>query len=152
MHVILGAPGSGKSTILGALKARLPDRIVLDWDGLMVPAGRLAGADIRMTSNTWDGYSELVRTLVENIGPERVVLLGVRTPEEMAGWPPASWIVLDCSDAERIRRLRARGESETGIKEALEDAAEYRRLGLFVLDNTLLDPAKTADRLAARIG
>ncbi len=35
MHIILGAPGSGKSTTIPLVAKLLPEWIVLDWDALM---------------------------------------------------------------------------------------------------------------------
>jgi hypothetical protein len=40
---VLGAPGSGKSEVARPPAVLLPSHVVLDWDFLMVPAGRLAG-------------------------------------------------------------------------------------------------------------
>lgn len=151
MHVVLGAPGSGKTTITRKVADLLPAWIVLDWDGLMVPAGMLAETDIRQTESAWSSYAELIRSVVENVGAERVVLFGVRTPDEMVGWPDSKWLLLDCGDAERVSRLRSRGEPDEGISEAVADAADYRRLGLFNIDSTGLRPDDVAQQVAARI-
>src|SRR5262249_11027021 len=43
---ILGAPGSGKTTIATALARLLPGHVVLDWDAFMEPAAALAGREI----------------------------------------------------------------------------------------------------------
>lgn len=148
MHIVLGAPGSGKSTIVPTVKTLLADKIVLDWDVLMQPAGALAQVHIPRTPEAWPRYSELMRMVVEAVGADRVLLFGVQTPDEMVGWPEAAWLLLDCDDAERQRRLTKRGESVEGISDALVDAAAYRALGLVTIDTSRLTPEEVAERVA----
>ena len=147
---VVGAPGSGKSTAASPLRAFLPGSVVFDWDGLMGPAGTLAGADISETPATWRTYGLLVRAVIDQILPTNIVLLGVCTPDELSDWPEGRWLLLDCSDGERRTRLATRAGSEQ-IKYALEDAADYRRLGLPVVDGTGLTPPEVASELARRI-
>ena len=108
INYVLGAPGSGKSLIVPRLRGLLPDRVVLDWDALMGPAGELAGAPIPQTPQTWEPYGRLVRAVAELVFPADMVLLGVCTPDEMTDWPNGPWILLDCSDDVRRQRLIAR--------------------------------------------
>jgi len=147
---VLGAPGSGKSRIIPRLRELLPDRVVLDWDAFMGPAGELAGAPIPQTPQTWGPYGRLVRAIAEMVLPADMVLLGVCTPDELADWPAGPWILLDCSDAVRRQRLIARNEPDD-IEEALGDAASYRALGLPVVDTTRLSPDEVAQAVADRI-
>lgn len=151
MHIILGAPGSGKSTTIPFVAKLLPEWVVLDWDALMTPASLLAGAAIPTTPGTWGAYAGLIKTMVESIGPERVVLFGVQTPDEMVDWPEARWTLLDCADDERRQRLEQRGEGPSGIVEALKDATAYRRLGLFAIDGTDMTPEEVAHGIVARV-
>jgi hypothetical protein len=144
---ILGAPGSGKSTIRSALAERLVRRPVIDWDDFMDPASDLAGVDIRNAPDTWPSYRRLIRSVVDASGPD-AVLLGVCTPAELDGWPIERWLLLDCDDDERRRRLEARPHA---IKDALVDAAAYRQLGLETIDSTGLAPTVVADALAATV-
>jgi hypothetical protein len=46
---VLGAPGSGKSTVAQLLAARWPAHVVLDWDAFMDPSAALAGRGIRQS-------------------------------------------------------------------------------------------------------
>ena len=147
---VLGAPGSGKSAAANPLRALLPGCVVLDWDGLMGPAGTLAGADISATPATWRTYGLLMRAVVDQIIPMNLVLLGVCTPDELSDWPTGGWLLLDCSDDERRARLAPR-EDAAQVKYALEDAANYRRLGLSVVDSTGLAPPQVARELANTI-
>jgi energy-coupling factor transporter ATP-binding protein EcfA2 len=144
---VLGAPGSGKTTVVPLLAGLLPGYVVLDWDAFMVPAAALAGRDIRSSPATWPAYRQLVRSVAGQVAHLPVVLLGGSTPAELAGWPVTAWLLLDCADQERRRRLAARdrpGETET----AISDARAYRSLGLPVIDTTGLAPEAVARCLA----
>ncbi len=116
----------------------------------MGPAGALARGDISATPATWRTYGLLVRAVVDQIVPTNLVLLGVCTPDELSDWPTGKWLLLDCSDDERRARLAPR-EDTAQIKDALEDAANYRGLGLPALDSTGLTPRQVAGELANRI-
>jgi broad-specificity NMP kinase len=147
---VLAAPGSGKTTVTPHLRALLPGRVVLDWDAFMEPAGALAGVAISQAPHTWASYERLVRTIVEQIGPVDVVLLGVCTPHQLRRWPEGGWLLLDCADAERRARLARRGHpsATTG---AVVDAAVYRALGLPVVDSTGREPREVAELISETI-
>lgn len=82
---VLGAPGSGKSTVRPLLAERLASRVVLDWDDFMDAASRLADVDIRQAPVTWESYRELVRSVIEAVAPVPVVLFTVCTPGRVGG-------------------------------------------------------------------
>jgi hypothetical protein len=75
IRYVLAAPGSGKTTVTPHLRALLPGRVVLDWDAFMESTGALAGVAIPQAPHTWASYERLVRTIVDQIGVD-VVLLG----------------------------------------------------------------------------
>jgi shikimate kinase len=83
--VVLGAPGSGKTTVIEPLAALLPRHALLDWDAFMEPAAALAGRDIRANPETWPAYRELVQRVAASVASVPVVLFGVATPDELAG-------------------------------------------------------------------
>jgi AAA domain len=143
---VLGAPGSGKTAVRGPLAASLPTCAVVDWDAFIEPAGALAGCAIRENPATWPAYRQLVRTVLDVL-PGPVVLLSVCAPAELADWPIDGWVVLDCSDEERARRLGQRADAST-VREAIEDAQEYRLLGLPAVDSTGRTPEEVAGDLA----
>jgi broad-specificity NMP kinase len=147
---VLGAPGSGKSTVAPLLRRVLSGHVVLDWDAYMRAASELAGRDIRRDPTTWPIYRRLMRAIVDTILPLPLIVLGVCTPDELGGWPIDSWIVLDCADEERERRLANNGDA-TDVEDALADAARYRALGLQVIDTTDRTPQSVADALARTI-
>ena len=123
---------------------------MLDWDVLMGPASDLAGRDVARSPSTWAVYRRLVRAVVDAVTPAPLVLLGVSTPDELDGWPVDEWILLDCSETERRRRLGPRldpGEME----EALADARHYRALGLHTIDTIGRRPDDVARVLAELI-
>jgi hypothetical protein len=147
---VLGAPGSGKSTIAPLLRNRLPSYVVVDWDAFMAPAAALAGREIPAHPETWPAYRSLVRSVVDVLTGQLVVLLGVGSPGELAGWPISSWVVLDCADDERSHRLTQAGRPADAA-DAVADAAEYRSLGLPVVDTSGKAPEEVADELAGLI-
>jgi hypothetical protein len=53
----------------------------------------------------------------------------VCTPSELTGWPIDAWLLLDCTDQERRRRL-CQQAGPTLPEDAIHDAHEYRALGL----------------------
>jgi chloramphenicol 3-O-phosphotransferase len=113
----------------------------------MPAAGALAGRDVRRSPDLWDAYRELVRSVIDILRSVPTVLLGVCTPDELRGWPEAQWILLDCEDDERRRRLAGRSEEE--VDGALVDARQYRRLHLPVLDTSARPVDEVARELAA---
>jgi len=145
--VVLGAPGSGKTTVIEPLAALLPRHVLLDWDAFMEPAAALAGRDIRADPETWPAYRQLVQRVATSVASVPVVLLGVATPDELDGLQIRAWVLLDCSDEERRRRLHADGRGRDAIG-AVSDAEHYRSLGLPVIDTTARTPALIAADLA----
>ena len=147
---VLGAPGSGKSTVAPVLRRALPGYVILDWDVYMPAASELAERDIRRDRTTWPGYRNLMRAVVDTVLPASLVVLGVCTPDELSGWPIDSWLVLDCTDEERERRLANKGGA-SDMNDVLAEAARYRALGLHVIDTTARTPQSVADELAHTI-
>jgi hypothetical protein len=150
IQYVLAAPGSGKTTVAPLLRALLPGSVVLDWDAFMGPAAALAGVAIPQAPQTWTDYERLVRTVVEQIRPVNIVLLGVCTPRQLCGWPDGEWLLLDCADGERRARLARRGHA-AAAEDAVADAAAYRSLDLPLLDSTGLDPRRVAQAIVDMI-
>ena len=116
----------------------------------MGPAQALAGVPIRQAPQTWASYERLVRTIVDQVWPVNIVLLGVCTPQQLSDWPNGEWLLLDCADDQRRARLAPRG-NPADTEEAVADAAAYRSLGLPVLDSTDLDPRELAKAITKMI-
>jgi hypothetical protein len=146
---VLGAPGSGKTTLAPVLRRLLPECAVVDWDSFMDPASELAGRDIRTSPEIWPGYRNLVHTIVDSIRPHPTVLLGVCTPDELRGWPVDAWVLLDCSDEDRTHRLGV--DRAEDLAQALADARDYRSLDLPVVDSTGRSPEDVGVAVAALI-
>jgi hypothetical protein len=146
---VLGAPGSGKTTLAPVLRRLLPDCAVVDWDSFMDAASELAGRDIRTSPEAWPRYRNLVHTIVDSIRPHSTVLLGVCTPDELRGWPVDAWVLLDCSDEDRTHRLGV--DRAEDLAKALADARGYRSLDLPVVDSTGRSPEDVGVAVAALI-
>jgi shikimate kinase len=144
---VLGAPGSGKTSAAKPLANLLPTHVVLDWDAFMAPASVLAGREIRANPATWTAYRGLVHAVVRAVARLPVVMLGPCTPEELVSWPIGAWVLLDCTDQERLRRLGNR--TKPGLAQnSIDDASEYRSLGLPIIDTTGRSPEEVAAALA----
>lgn len=120
---------------------------MLDWDAFMMTASVLAGREIRRHPETWPAYRELVHAVIAAVAHLRVVLLGVCTPAELNGWTIDTWVLLDCADHERRRRLAQHIEPDR-VQDAVRDGRAYRSLGLPVIDTTGRKPAAVAAELA----
>jgi len=120
---------------------------VLDWDCFMDAAAALAGRDIRQHPETWSAYRQLVRTVLSGVAPLPVVLFTVCTPDELPGWPIDAWLLVDCTDQERRRRLSQQALPQWP-DEALRDAQQYRALGLPTIETTDRAPQDAARSIA----
>jgi hypothetical protein len=146
LTIVLGAPGSGTSTIAPILRTLLTRHVVIDWDDLMPAAAALSGRDVRASPDLWAPYRSLVQSIVRTVLPSTdVVVLGVSTRDELIDWPPASWVLVDCNDHERRRRLADRPRSE--VDDAIADAAKYRHLGFPVVDSS----GRAVEEVAAKL-
>jgi hypothetical protein len=150
---LVGAPGSGKTALAPHLRHALSDWVVCDWDSLLPPASALAGTDVRSAATLWVHYDALVLAAMLEVTKSGVdcVVLGVRTPAELASWPIDSWLLLDCPDTERQARLEADGRG-TDVLAALSEAAQYRTIGLRTVDTSSRPLADVAEDLAATLG
>ena len=151
LFVLSGAPGSGKTAALAAVRDRLPGVVAIDMDAFLGAASALAGADLRYAADRWPAYTELCRQLVAAVVDSGAdcLLLTPLEPRQVPAWPPGevAWAVLDCPDRVRRERLIRRGMTSGQIDHALHDAAELRRLGLPIVPSTGT-VADTAARIA----
>ncbi|PSJ30531.1 hypothetical protein B7P34_00465 [Streptosporangium nondiastaticum] len=161
LHLLTGAPGAGKSTLIEHL-APYPFATV-DFDELIDPIGELLGMDVRSSSasRVWPGYNRLwvkITALLLRAG-EPVLVMCPLTPDEWKdgtagaeGVPEAVWGRLDCEDADRRARLAARGWDASEIESALADAAELRGVVERGFTTSGRSAAGTAADLAAWVG
>ena len=159
LTVLLGAPGAGKTTLLvhlhgaGLLIADL-DEILEDGSLLGVPVAFDDAAD------QWPAYNRLwVRIIAMMTRADVPVLLSAPfTPSE---WKQAvaevgvdlstSFVLLDCDDDVRTRRLEERGWPAAKVSGAVDDAEELRSLGLPALDTTTASVAEVGAALISLV-
>jgi hypothetical protein len=106
-------------------------------------------------ADRWPGYNRL---WMVNIGlilrsGVPVVFSSPLTPHEVdtavpSGFAhPRSWILLDCSDDERVRRLQQRGWHPDRIRYAVDDARDLRDMVPAVIDADGLSPDQVTELL-----
>ena len=116
-HVVTGAPGSGKSTVVAELLKLETDLIIFDIDWLADAAGELAGTSIYFDSSIGKPYLklwfEVINSIIKN-GRNTSLLyppIDKRDVAEALGSneaAPVRWLLLDCSNEVREKRLRRR--------------------------------------------
>jgi len=155
LFMVTGAPGSGKTSVLPRLVAAGAGRfVVADMDEILT-GGVLLGVEIAGPAGelSWPAYNRLwvqITTLVRRSGTP-MVLLGPVEPGQWSTDGLVVWTHLDCSDAERRRRLAGRRWDSHAVEQAVGDAHSLR---LLVADRILTDglsPAEVAAQVAARV-
>ncbi|MFC5722370.1 hypothetical protein ACFP1Z_19575 [Streptomyces gamaensis] len=161
LHLVTGAPGAGKSTVIAHLAA-YPFTAV-DFDELIGPVGSLLGMDLTSASAglAWPGYNRLwARIIALMLRSGRPVLVmcplspdeWARAASDVAGLPEPLWARLDCDGADRRARLAARGWDREQIDNALGDADELRRVIGRAFTTSGRGPAEVAADLAGWVG
>ncbi len=140
LAIVTGAPGAGKSTVVETLQGLSHDVLVFDMDWLLPAASALAGKDVATEASTWPHYNGLWLAFLKMLqnNEQQALLFTPIDPDDLAAacspgqsatvsTDGPNWLLLDCDDAIRRRRLAARpGWSEPMIAEALADAADLR--------------------------
>jgi hypothetical protein len=151
LFVVTGASGSGKTTLLPLLLDRLAGRcVVFDTDWLIDPLSR-AAPDGRY--DVLDAWLHVAHGVAQN-GLD-TLLLGPWFPPQLDGKPGRAWIggthylVLDCPDDERRRRIEARPRWRgRDIAQQVEFARWLRANLAPVVDTAAMTPAGAADTVA----
>jgi hypothetical protein len=153
LFLVTGASGSGKTTVTGPLRSRLPDCDVFEIDATL----QVAALSWEVWRNTW------LRVVHEvALGGRVSVLCGSLQPDQLEHLParrligPVHCCVLDCPDAVRASRLRARPawrgtSTEAAIAEHQRYAAWLRASTGPCFDTGALTPGQVADQVAAWI-
>jgi hypothetical protein len=109
LFLLFGSSAAGKTFVLGVLGERVPDLALHDFDEIGVPPGADAAWRHR-TNEEW-----VRRALVYQAEGTDLLLAGQTPFGELLATPSAPLLeaitacLLDCDDATRIARLRARG-------------------------------------------
>ena len=152
LFVVTGASGTGKSTVVEALRHRLPDCEVFDADVIL----HVAALGWDTWRNTW---LQLAHAIALN--GRATVLCGPLIPEHLEDLParplvgPIHFCNLDCPDDLLAQRLRARpawrGWTDERTVEQQRFAGWLRSRIQPTLDTSVLSVDETADRVASWI-
>lgn len=148
--VVTGAPGAGKSATVNELLKLESDLVVFDLDWLHESAGELARTPIYSDASTWPAYNKLwfaVLAAVAKNSKKPVLFCPLDKADLDDSFPAVKWLLLDCDDAERRRRLAKRGWDEMRVLEALEDARDLREQISTRVDTVASDPVEVARKV-----
>ena len=155
LFVVTGASGSGKTTIFPELLDRMAGWCaVFDVDWLIDPLGR-AGKDGQVDWPAFrDTWLHVAHGVAQNGLP--TLLLAPFIPQHLNDLPGRAWIgeihylVLDCADDERRRRIEARPKWRSRDIDAQIGFSRWLRENLApVIDTSRHSPSEVADTVAA---
>ena len=154
LFVVTGASGSGKSTVFPLVLDRLAGHcVVFDGDWLIDPLSRGA-LDGRVD---WPAFRDIWLHVAHGVAQNGLatLLFAPFFPEQLDELPGRAWIedvhylVLDCSDQERLRRIEARPLWRNRDIAEQTNLAHWLRTNLApVLDTSTLSPAEVSDGIA----
>lgn len=155
LHLVTGAPGTGKSLSAQTCVQSQRGFLSFDMDALIDSASALAQRDIHFAPETWVLYNSLwldvLKAVLEN-GMEAVLFTPI-APADIStppGWcREIRWLQLDCADQVLSQRLSDRRWSDDRIRDALADAQELRQSGIHqVIRTDELDHLAVADAIS----
>lgn len=157
LYVVTGASGAGKTTLLPLLLERLAGSVVVfDVDWLIDPLRR-GSSDAQVD---WESFRDTWLHVAHGVAQSGLatVLLGPFFPEQLDSLPGREWVtdihylVLDCPDDERRRRIEARPPWRARDVDEQITFGRWLRTNLpDVLDTSATTPADAADAVVAWI-
>jgi predicted ABC-type ATPase len=155
LFVVTGASGSGKTTILPELLSRMAGRCaVFDVDWLIDPLGRAAKDGQVNWSAFRDTWLHVAHGVAQNGLP--TLLLAPFIPEHLDQLHGRAWVanihylVLDCPDDERRRRIEARPRWRARDIDEQTAFGRWLRQNLApVIDTSSQSPSEVAEAVAA---
>ncbi|WP_205328555.1 AAA family ATPase [Glycomyces sp. YM15] len=150
LYAVSGAPGAGKTSVRAELLAAGNGMVVMDIDELLEDSA-LLGVPIAVpeAAPIWPAYGRMWRRIIDMTlrSGHPVLFLSPNIPSELRG--ATGYLLLDCDDAVRADRLRARGWNTAQVDSALRDARAYRPLFDTVVRTDDTGPSGVAKRVLA---
>ncbi|MBO6564390.1 MAG: hypothetical protein JJ956_06585 [Pseudomonadales bacterium] len=153
---VTGAPGSGKSTTLAAMLKLNSEYLVLDIDWLIDSSSELSEKNLYTDSSAWPAYGrmwfDVLRSICRNSIQPLFFCPNSPSDIEEFGKPTwcteIHWLLLDCSDAVRSKRLSERQDwGAERRREALADAAELRQSVSRIVDTSDITSSEVASKV-----
>jgi hypothetical protein len=155
LYIVTGAPASGKTLAVQEFLKLKSEFITFDIDWLAESASVLAGKPIYFESSTWEPYGKIWWEVLHSIyrnnrTPVFFAPIDQRdidangAPEWCSG---IEWLLLDCDDETRRRRIAARDRDPVRETGAFEDAAYMRAMVNKRVDTVKLSPREAAEAI-----
>lgn len=156
LHLVIGAPGVGKSTTVEAFLHLNSRFLAFDMDWCLDAASTLASQDIRVEPTTWPAFHALWLAILTAIdrNHQSSVFFAPVPPQDVVRYGHPSWcsriewLLLDCEDEVLRHRLMQReGWNESIIAEVLAHAQELRKVVARRIDTGSQSPDQVAQQL-----
>lgn len=151
--IVTGAPGSGKSTVINyMLKLNLKDLVLFDIDSIIVEASTLAGTDIHFEEDTWIPFRKIWISILKSVSkcgkvPVLFAVSDKKDFDSISDGIDLGWILLDCQDETRLKRIAERDYTKEQVKEVVEDANKMRKESNLIIDTTNLNIEEVSEKL-----
>ena len=157
--IVVGAPGSGKSTTVNSILELATPFIVFDIDWLAPAASKLTNKRIFSDPASWASYDALWKEVLHSVykNSKQAIFFTPNSPTDIPSAPvwcsEIRWLLLDCDDAIRQDRLNVRSDwTQARRAEAFNDAAELRAFQLETVDTGIYSPGEVAAKVLSFAG
>lgn len=154
LFLVVGAPGSGKTSALNELLNEKNEFVALDIDWIMESASTLAGKDVVFAEDTWKPFRHIWGNIINGLyRNNRTVLLFANMDKddlsqlELDSSIKITWLLLDCSDKVRTERQESRYGKGVDVSSDLKDATKLRAQVENIINTDEISPAEVAAKI-----